>query len=89
MSWGVGHRSDSDPILLWLWCRPIQPLPWELPCATGAALKKQKDEKKIKNKKEMAGRSIESRDGCGERGRCGLEMRLERRAGAWPLHRKA
>ena len=38
---------------LWLWCRPgaiapIQPLAWESPYATGAALKKQKI--KIKKK---------------------------------------
>ena len=28
-------------MLLWLWCRPvaaIQPLAWEIPCATGATL---------------------------------------------------
>ena len=35
-----------------LWCRPaaaalIQPLAWELPAATGAALKKGKERKKI------------------------------------------
>ena len=43
---GVGHRYILDPVLLllWLWCRlaataPIQPLPWELPYATGAVLK--------------------------------------------------
>ena len=35
----------KDPALLWLWCRlaaaaQIQPLAWELPYATGAALKK-------------------------------------------------
>ena len=45
MSCGVGHRCGSDPELLWLWCRlaavaPIQPLAWELPHGTGAALKK-------------------------------------------------
>ena len=22
MSCGVGHRRGSDPVLLWLWCRP-------------------------------------------------------------------
>ena len=37
----------KDPLLLWLWCRPaavapIKPLAWELPHATGAALKKVK-----------------------------------------------
>ena len=35
----------KDPVLLWLWCRqaataPIQPLAWEPPYATDAALKK-------------------------------------------------
>ena len=45
MSCGVGHRRGSDPTLLWLWCRPaaeapIRPLAWKLPCATDAALKK-------------------------------------------------
>ena len=45
MSCGVGHRQGSDPVLLWLWCRPaaeapIQPLALELLCATGAAQKK-------------------------------------------------
>ena len=34
----------KDPVLLWLWCRPIAetliwPLAWELPCATHVALK--------------------------------------------------
>ena len=46
----------KDPALLWLWCRPaavapIEPLAWELPCATSAALKKKK-KKKRKRKKE-------------------------------------
>ena len=44
MSCGVGCRHGSDPKLLWLWCRPvatapIRPLAWELPYATGVALK--------------------------------------------------
>ena len=47
MSCGVSHRCGLDPTLLWLWYRPvalalIQPLPWELPYAAGAALKKKK-----------------------------------------------
>ena len=43
VSCGIGHRLGSaDPTLLWLWCRPIQPLAWELPYATGAAIKKPK-----------------------------------------------
>ena len=44
VSCGVGRRRGSDPELLWLLHRlaaaaPIEPLAWELPCATGAALK--------------------------------------------------
>ena len=39
-------------MLLGLWCRPtavapIQPLDWELPCASGAALKRKKEKKKF------------------------------------------
>ena len=45
MSYRVGHGCGSDPTLLWLWHRlaavaPIQPLTWEIPYATGVALKK-------------------------------------------------
>ena len=44
VSCGVGRRHGSDPALLGLWCRPvavalIQPLAWEPPFITGAALK--------------------------------------------------
>ena len=51
MSYGVGRRSSSDPLLLWLWCRPaaaavIQPLAWEPPDAVGAALKRQRKKNK-------------------------------------------
>ena len=40
----------KDPAFLWLWCRPvatapIQYLAWELPYATGMALKRQKIKK--------------------------------------------
>ena len=50
MSCGVGRRHGLDLMLLWLWCRPeatapIQPLAWEPPYATGAALKRQKTKK--------------------------------------------
>ena len=49
LSCGVGLRRGSDPKLLWLWCRPaaadpIRPLGWELPYASGAALKSKKRE---------------------------------------------
>ena len=54
MSCGVGRRCGLDPMLLWLWHRPvatapIRPLAWEPPYAEGAAQeKRQKDEKKKK-----------------------------------------
>ena len=45
MSCSIGHRYGSDLALLWLWhspaaAAPIQPLAWELPYATGAAIKR-------------------------------------------------
>ena len=51
MSCGVGSRHSSDPMLLWLWQRPvatapIQPLAWEPPYVMGAALKRPKQTKK-------------------------------------------
>ena len=54
MSYGVGGRRGSDPVLLWLWHRqaatdPIRPLAWEPPYAAGASLKRSKD-KKFKKK---------------------------------------
>ena len=44
VSCGVGHRGGLDLALTWLRCRLaaaalIQPLAWELPYATGVALK--------------------------------------------------
>ena len=51
MGCGVGCRHSLDPVLLWLWCRPVAavqigPLALEPPYATGAALKRQKNKKK-------------------------------------------
>ena len=51
MSWGVGHRCCSDP-LLWLWCRPVATaligsLAWEPPYDADVALKRQKDTHKL------------------------------------------
>ena len=52
---GVGLKLASDPVLLWLWCRPaavalIRPLAWELPSAEGAALKsKQQQQQQQQN----------------------------------------
>ena len=50
MSCGVGCRHGSDPMLLWLWRRPvatasIQHLAWEPPYAMGTALKRQETKK--------------------------------------------
>ena len=44
VSCGVGRRRRLDLVLLWLWHRlaavaSIRPLAWELPYATGMALK--------------------------------------------------
>ena len=49
MNCGVGCRHGSD--LAWLWCRlaavaPIKPPAWELPYASGVALKIKKKKKK-------------------------------------------
>ena len=60
MSCGVGCRRGSDPVLLWLWRRPvatapIRPLAWEPPHAARAAqeiAKKKKKKTKEKNKKK-------------------------------------
>ena len=53
MSCDVGHRRSSDLVLLWLLrglvaTAPIRPLTWELPYATGAALKRQKTKKRLR-----------------------------------------
>jgi len=46
MNCGVGRKRSSDPMLLWLRCKPaatapIQPLACEPPYALGVALKRQ------------------------------------------------
>ena len=64
VSCGVGHRFGSDPLLLWLWCRPaaialIWPLAREPPYAAGLALKRQKKKKKISGQRtENTGRKM-------------------------------
>ena len=55
MSCGVACRRGSDPVLLWLWRRPVatpptRPPAWEPPYATGSALEKAKRQKINKNK---------------------------------------
>ena len=60
MSCGVGHTGDSDPALLWLWCRlaatsPIRPIAWEPPYATGVALRKTKRQQQKINERKPGG----------------------------------
>ena len=48
-------QTGWDLLLLWLWCRaaavaPIPPLAWELPYASGAALKRKKKKERKKTK---------------------------------------
>ena len=57
MSCDAGRRRGSDPVWLWLWCRPvatapIRPLAWEPSHATGVALEKAKRPKKQKQKQK-------------------------------------
>ena len=66
MSCGVSRRLDSDLELLWLWCRlaaiaPIRPLAWELPYASDAALKKQKERRKEGKEGRREGRKKKER----------------------------
>ena len=54
MSYSVGHRCGSDPVLLWLWHRlaavaPVRPLVWEPPDAMSIALKRKKEKRKKRN----------------------------------------
>ena len=49
-SCGIGYRGILDLLLVWLWCKLaavalIQPLAWEIPYATGVAIKRKKKEK--------------------------------------------
>ena len=57
MSCSVDCRHGLDLALLWLWCRtpaaaPIRPLAWELPHASGAALKSKRKKEKEKEKEK-------------------------------------
>ena len=59
MTYGVGLRHSSDSVLLWLWCRlaavtAIRTLAWELPYATGSALKSKKKKRKEERKQKTA-----------------------------------
>ena len=51
MSCGISRRRSLDPVLLWLWRRPVATAPikllaWEPPCAWREALEKAKRPKK-------------------------------------------
>ena len=66
---GVGHRHGSDPVLLWLWCRPaavalIQPLAWKLPYAAGAALKETNKKKFLFRKFNYSDRILKLKHVC-------------------------
>ena len=57
VSCGVGARRDSDPALLWLWCRPVAtaliwPLARKLTCALGGALKSHNNSNNTKERKK-------------------------------------
>ena len=68
VSCGAGRRRGSDPVLLWLCCRPaavalIGHLAWEPPYATGVALKsktttRRKKSKQKKPQKENSQRGV-------------------------------
>ena len=62
MSCGISHTRGLDPMLLWLWHRPVATAPirslaWEPPYAADAALemtkKKKKKERETKNKETV------------------------------------
>ena len=51
-SCGVVHRCGLDLVMLRLWCRPVAaaliwPQAWELPCATGATVKRKEKKKRL------------------------------------------
>ena len=63
VSCGVGRRLSLDPVLLWLWSRPmatapIRPLAWEPPYAAGAAQEMAKRPKKKKKRKKEKNNKI-------------------------------
>ena len=58
VSCGVGCRSSSDLVLMWLWHRPaataqIRPLTWELPYAAAVGMALKKDKKKNCSEKQV------------------------------------
>ena len=80
MSCGIGCRCGLDPELLWLWRRPaatapIQPLAWEPPYVSGAAVKRQ-----IKKRCSLQLHSCEGLNGAGG---SASKTVLSRGAGRW------
>ena len=58
MGCGVGCRCSSDPVLLWLWCRPaavapVQHLVWEFPYAVSVVLESKNKIKILKKEHTM------------------------------------
>ena len=73
MTCGVGCRRGSDPVLLWLWCRPVTTAPiwllaWVPPYAVGAALEMAKRQKQNKTNKQKTTRCHEENGGDGSFG---------------------
>ena len=70
MSCSMHCRHGLDPLLLWLRHRPtaaalIQPRGWQLPNATGAALKEKKKKRKEEKKKKIESAYSEKENGLG------------------------
>ena len=80
MSCGVGRRCGLDPMLLWLWCRPvatapIQPLAWEPAYAAGAA----QEMAKKRQQQQKVYKQLSAGEGVGEKGtllHCWCECKL-------------
>ena len=53
------YARGSDPVWLWLWRKPaaatalFRSLSWEPPCATGAAIQRQKTQRNCKDKTDL------------------------------------
>ena len=67
MSCDVGRRHGLDPMLLWLWHRPvaialIQPLLWETPYVMSVALKRQRKKKREREREREKGMIHQSKN---------------------------
>ena len=69
---GGGHRSDGDPVLLWLWCRPGALAPFSTPSlgtsiCRGCGPKKDQKKKKIENRRKQVKHCLSSPCHCVKR----------------------